>query len=231
MLSDDADQKMAEDFTDYLLEMGIQVRLHSEVDTLRGSIVAPASKVTTACLVGINLLARANLPECRWWRPRRRQEGFLRSSRSLIAASCRRGAHVRRQNHRLGEEAIDETENAGGPADRPNEGQRNRPTAAAQKIADILDQTIGRPTTHNRRGRRIRAQRIPRPAGSGVSPAGRSAPACSRAATPPPCRAGLAGIKDLTADDGGRVLRSAPGGGSATDHADLKPCGDETRPA
>lgn len=62
---------MAEDLTDYLLELGIKVRyLHSEVDTLRRvELLRQLRSGEYDVLVGINLLREGlDLPRCRWWR-------------------------------------------------------------------------------------------------------------------------------------------------------------------
>ncbi len=59
-------KKMAEDLTDYLLEMGLRVRyLHSEVETLeRIAILRDLRKGVFDVLVGINLLREGlDLPE------------------------------------------------------------------------------------------------------------------------------------------------------------------------
>ena len=71
-------KKMAEDLTDYLLEMGIRVRyLHSEVDTIqRIEIIRDLRLGEFDVLVGINLLREGSTcPRCRWsrsWTPTRR---------------------------------------------------------------------------------------------------------------------------------------------------------------
>ncbi len=64
-------KKMAEDLTDYLLELGIRARyLHSEVDTLRRvELLRELRLGEYDVLVGINLLRRASTcPRCRWSR-------------------------------------------------------------------------------------------------------------------------------------------------------------------
>ena len=71
-------KKMAEDLTDYLLEMGIRVRyLHSEVDTIqRIEIIQDLRLGEFDVLVGINLLVRASTcpryRSSRSWTPTRR---------------------------------------------------------------------------------------------------------------------------------------------------------------
>ena len=74
-------KKMAEDLTDYLIEMGIRVRyLHSEVDTIqRIEIVRDLRLGEFDVLVGINLLREGlDLPEVSW----------SRSSTPTRRASC-----------------------------------------------------------------------------------------------------------------------------------------------
>ena len=107
-------KKMAEDLTDYLLEMGIRVRyLHSEVDTIqRIEIIRDLRLGEFDVLVGINLLREGlDLPEVSLVAILDAdKEGFLRSDTSLIqtigrAAPQRRRDrdHVRGSGHRLDE--------------------------------------------------------------------------------------------------------------------------------
>src|SRR6478609_9369828 len=81
-------KKMAEDLTDYLLEMGIRVRyLHSEVDTLRRvELLRQLRLGDYDVLVGINLLREGlDLPEVSLVSILDAdKEGFLRSETSLI---------------------------------------------------------------------------------------------------------------------------------------------------
>ena len=81
-------KKMAEDLTDYLLEMGVRVRyLHSEVDTLqRIELIRDLRLGEFDVLVGINLLREGlDLPEVSLMAILDAdKEGFLRSVRSLI---------------------------------------------------------------------------------------------------------------------------------------------------
>jgi excinuclease ABC subunit B len=81
-------KKMAEDLTDYLLEMGIKVRyLHSEVDTIqRIEILRDLRLGEFDVLVGINLLREGlDLPEVSLVAILDAdKEGFLRSETSLI---------------------------------------------------------------------------------------------------------------------------------------------------
>ena len=81
-------KKMAEDLTDYLLEMGVRVRyLHSEVDTIaRIELVRDLRLGEFDVLVGINLLREGlDIPEVSLMAILDAdKEGFLRSDTSLI---------------------------------------------------------------------------------------------------------------------------------------------------
>src|SRR3954454_853820 len=91
-------KKMAEDLTDYLLEMGIRVRyLHSEVDTIqRIEILRDLRLGEFDVLVGINLLREGlDLPEVSLVAILDAdKEGFLRSETSLIQTIGRAARNV-----------------------------------------------------------------------------------------------------------------------------------------
>jgi excinuclease ABC subunit B len=91
-------KKMAEDLTDYLLEMGVRVRyLHSEVDTIqRIQIVRDLRLGEFDVLVGINLLREGlDLPEVSLVAILDAdKEGFLRSETSLIQTIGRAARNV-----------------------------------------------------------------------------------------------------------------------------------------
>ena len=91
-------KKMAEDLTDYLLEMGIRVRyLHSEVDTIqRIELVRDLRLGEFDVLVGINLLREGlDLPEVSLVAILDAdKEGFLRSDTSLIQMIGRAARNV-----------------------------------------------------------------------------------------------------------------------------------------
>jgi excinuclease ABC subunit B len=91
-------KKMAEDLTDYLLEMGVRVRyLHSEVDTLqRIEIIRDLRLGEFDVLVGINLLREGlDLPEVSLVAILDAdKEGFLRSETSLIQTIGRAARNV-----------------------------------------------------------------------------------------------------------------------------------------
>jgi excinuclease ABC subunit B len=91
-------KKMAEDLTDYLIEMGIRVRyLHSEVDTIqRIEIIRDLRLGEFDVLVGINLLREGlDLPEVSLVAILDAdKEGFLRSETSLIQTIGRAARNV-----------------------------------------------------------------------------------------------------------------------------------------
>jgi len=91
-------KKMAEDLTDFLLEMGLRARyLHSEVDTLeRVAILRDLRIGAFDVLVGINLLREGlDLPEVSMVGILDAdKEGYLRSGTSLIQTIGRAARHV-----------------------------------------------------------------------------------------------------------------------------------------
>jgi excinuclease ABC subunit B len=91
-------KKMAEDLTDYLLEMGIRVRyLHSNIDTIqRIEILRDLRLGEFDVLVGINLLREGlDLPEVSLVAILDAdKEGFLRSETSLIQTTGRAARNV-----------------------------------------------------------------------------------------------------------------------------------------
>jgi excinuclease ABC subunit B len=94
-------KKMAEDLTEYLLEMGVRVRyLHSEVDTLqRIELVRDLRLGEFDVLVGINLLREGlDIPEVSLVAILDAdKEGFLRSETSLIQMIGRAARNVNGQ--------------------------------------------------------------------------------------------------------------------------------------
>jgi len=92
-------KRMAEDLTEYLVELGIRARyLHSEIDTLdRIDILRDLRLGTFDVLVGINLLREGlDLPEVALVAVLDAdKEGFLRSGTSLIQTIGRAARNVR----------------------------------------------------------------------------------------------------------------------------------------
>jgi excinuclease ABC subunit B len=144
-------KKMAEDLTDYLLELGVRVRyLHSEVDTLRRvELLRQLRLGEYDVLVGINLLREGlDLPEVSLVAILDAdKEGFLRSGTSLVQTIGRAARNVSGEVHMYADSitdsmryAIDETERRRAKQIAYNEANGLDPQPLRKKIADILDQ-------------------------------------------------------------------------------------------
>jgi excinuclease ABC subunit B len=143
-------KKMAEDLTDYMLELGLQVRyLHSDIDTLRRlELLRDLRAGEFDVLVGINLLREGlDLPEVSLVAILDAdKEGFLRSGTSLIQTIGRAARNVSGQVHMYADRvtlgmqrAIDETNRRREKQIAFNRKNGVDPQPLRKKIAGILD--------------------------------------------------------------------------------------------
>ena len=162
-------KKMAEDLTDYLLELGIRVRyLHSEVDTLeRVEILRSLRLGEFDVLVGINLLREGlDLPEVSLVAILDAdKEGFLRSSTSLIQTIGRAARNVDGQVIMYADQVTDSMRHAISETMRRRQKQLVYnaehgidPQTVRKKVTDILEMIRARegdemPAARGRGGR------------------------------------------------------------------------------
>lgn len=148
-------KRMAEDLSDYLLELGVRVHyLHSEIDTLdRVSILRDLRLGVYDVVVGINLLREGlDLPEVSMVAILDAdKEGFLRSDTALIQTIGRAARHVHGQVIMYADtitdsmrRAIDETERRRKKQIAYNEAHGIEPTSIVKEIRDLTDEVAAR---------------------------------------------------------------------------------------
>jgi excinuclease ABC subunit B len=143
-------KKMAEDLTDYLLEMGVRARyMHSEIDTLeRVQIMRELRLGDFDVLVGINLLREGlDLPEVSLVAILDAdKEGFLRSETSLIQIIGRAARNVDGQVVMYADNITESMKRAIYETNRRREAQTEwntdhgiDPTTIRKQVSDILE--------------------------------------------------------------------------------------------
>ena len=143
-------KKMAEDLTDYLLEMGLRVRyLHSNVDTIqRIEILRDLRLGEFDVLVGINLLREGlDLPEVSLVAILDAdKEGFLRSATSLIQMIGRAARNVEGQVVMYADQMTDSMRHAISETNRRRKAQMEYnaehnidPQTIRKNVSDILE--------------------------------------------------------------------------------------------
>jgi excinuclease ABC subunit B len=147
-------KKMAEDLTEYLLELGMRVRyLHSEVDTLERVEILRALRLGEFdVLVGINLLREGlDLPEVSLVAILDAdKEGFLRSETSLIQTIGRAARNVEGQVIMYADQMTDSMRRAISETNRRRKKQLEYnathgidPQTVRKKVTDILEMLRG----------------------------------------------------------------------------------------
>jgi excinuclease ABC subunit B len=165
-------KKMAEDLTDYLLELGVRARyLHSDIDTLeRVQILRDLRLGEYDVLVGINLLREGlDLPEVSLVAILDAdKEGFLRSQTSLIQTIGRAARNVEGQVVMYADNVTDSMQRAINETNRRRMRQRRfneehgiDPQTIRKRVSDILDLVqSGAAPAAERRAREVR-ERLP----------------------------------------------------------------------
>ena len=163
-------KKMAEDLTDYLLEMGVRARyMHSEIDTLeRVQIMRELRLGDFDVLVGINLLREGlDLPEVSLVAILDAdKEGFLRSETSLIQIIGRAARNVDGQVVMYADNvtksmkrAINETNRRRRAQSTWNEEHGIDPQTVRKRVSDILELVQSEAPKGDRRRREVEPRR------------------------------------------------------------------------
>jgi excinuclease ABC subunit B len=167
-------KKMAEDLTDYLIEMGLRVRyLHSEIDTIeRIQIIRDLRLGEYDVLVGVNLLREGlDLPEVSLVAILDAdKEGFLRSETSLIQTIGRAARNVEGKVLMYADDVTDSMRTAISETQRRRKIQIafNRehgidPQTIRKKVSDILLTMVDeRPKAAPKRRRAAERPELPR---------------------------------------------------------------------
>jgi excinuclease ABC subunit B len=159
-------KKMAEDLTDYLLEMGVRARyMHSEIDTLeRVQIMRELRLGDFDVLVGINLLREGlDLPEVSLVAILDAdKEGFLRSETSLIQIIGRAARNVDGQVIMYADNVTNSMKRAINETNRRRRRQREwneehgiDPQTVRKRVSDILELVQTEAPAADRRRREV----------------------------------------------------------------------------